>query len=57
MRWMMLALLVSLTALLLAAAGVAHHIWRRRSQKGNEPHHTPGTAQEPAEEIEMKSEP
>jgi len=31
MRWLMTALLVSLLALLLAAAGVARHIWRQRS--------------------------
>jgi hypothetical protein len=32
MRWMMIALLVSLAALLLAAAGVARHIWLQRSR-------------------------
>lgn len=30
-RWLMVALLVSLGALLLAAAGVARHIWRQKS--------------------------
>jgi len=36
MRWMMIALLVSVVALLLAAAGVARHIWAHRSQlRGN----------------------
>lgn len=31
MRWLMIVLLVSLGALLLAAAGVARHIWLQRS--------------------------
>jgi hypothetical protein len=36
MRWMMIALLGSLAALLLAAAGVARHIWMQRSRlRGN----------------------
>ena len=38
MRWLMLLLLVSLAALLIAAAGVARHIWvnhaRMRRQTG-----------------------
>jgi len=37
MRWLMIGLLVSLGALLLAAAGVARHIWLRRSQRSSEP--------------------
>ena len=32
MRWLMIALLASLAALLLAAAGMARHIWLRRSR-------------------------
>lgn len=31
MRWLMIALLVSLGLLLFAAAGVARHVWRQRS--------------------------
>lgn len=31
MRWLMIGLLVSLGALLLAAAGVARHIWVHRA--------------------------
>jgi hypothetical protein len=34
MRWLMIALLVSLAALLLAAAGLARHIWLQRSHLG-----------------------
>lgn len=30
MRWLMIALLISLGALLLAAAGMARHIWLHR---------------------------
>jgi hypothetical protein len=30
MRWLMIGLLVSLGALLIAAAGVARHIWQQR---------------------------
>jgi hypothetical protein len=32
MRWLMIAFLVSLAALLLAAAGLARHIWLQRAQ-------------------------
>jgi hypothetical protein len=32
MRWLMIALLASLAALLLAAAGMARHIWLQRGQ-------------------------
>lgn len=37
MRWLMIALLVSLGALLLAAAGVARHIWLRRAKLRGKP--------------------
>jgi hypothetical protein len=72
MRWMMIALLVSLTALLLAVAGAAHHIWSRRTRARNKPLGTLGIARntngnlaavEPAaekpgtEEPELESEP
>jgi len=36
MRWLMIALLASLGALLLAAAGMARHIWRHRGTQGEE---------------------
>lgn len=32
MRWLLIALLVSLAGLLLAAAGVARHVWLQRKQ-------------------------
>ena len=37
MRWMMIVLLASLAGLLLAAAGVARHIWLQRSQLRSDP--------------------
>lgn len=37
MRWMMIAFLASLAALLLAAAGVARHIWLQRSRLNSNP--------------------
>jgi uncharacterized iron-regulated membrane protein len=37
MRWLMIALLVSLTALLIAAAGLARHIWMQRRRTRSKP--------------------
>jgi hypothetical protein len=37
MRWLMIGLLVSLGALLLAAAGVARHIWLHRTKNNRNP--------------------
>jgi len=34
MRWLMIALLVSVVALLAASAGLAHHIWQERRKRG-----------------------
>jgi hypothetical protein len=34
MRWLLIALLVSLGGLLFAAAGVARHIWLERGRRG-----------------------
>ncbi|MGO9338522.1 MAG: hypothetical protein ACLPY1_13560 [Terracidiphilus sp.] len=62
MRWLMIALLVSLVALLLAAAGVARHIWLQRSrlnsnpQAGPVPKHAASAAQNPVEDVEQESE-
>lgn len=50
MRWLMVALLVSLGALLFAAAGVARHI-RRHHRQGRKP------PADPAEESEAELEP
>ena len=43
MRWLMIALLASLAALLLAVAGVARHIWLQRARLGSNPAAGPGT--------------
>ncbi|MDR3772378.1 MAG: hypothetical protein P4L26_03465 [Terracidiphilus sp.] len=62
MLWMMIALLVSLAALLAAAAGVARHIWLRRSHLNSNPNAGPipkpptGAALDPAEEVEPETE-
>jgi hypothetical protein len=63
MRWLMIGLLVSLGALLLAAAGVARHIWIRRSKLRSKPaagqvsRAAPGKPVDPAEETEPEVEP
>jgi len=50
MRWLMLVLLVSLGALLFAAAGVARHIWLQRGK----PRRGPSVAIEPAKESDLE---
>lgn len=37
MRWLMIALLVSVAAMLVAVAGLARHIWLQRAQLGGKP--------------------
>ena len=37
MRWMMIAFLVSIVALLVAAAGAARHIWLQRTKLHSNP--------------------
>jgi uncharacterized membrane protein len=61
MRWLLIALLVSLAALLIAAAGGAWHIWLQSSRRsrtlasGQAPDSPPGSAKEPAaEEVETE---
>jgi hypothetical protein len=57
MRWLLIALLVSLAALLFAAAGVAHHIWAQRKRGRSRPSAgadaAPGTAEEADIETEL----
>ena len=48
MRWLMIGLLVSLGALLLAAAGVARHIWLQRARLHSNPDAGPGPVPRPA---------
>jgi hypothetical protein len=53
MRWLMIALLVSLGALLLAAAGVARHIWLQRSQLSSKPVVSASQPRDPADEADL----
>ncbi len=50
MRWLIIVLLVSLGALLFAAAGVARHIWLQRTKPRDEL----STAHEAAEESDLE---
>jgi len=54
MHWLMIAFVVSLGALLLAAAGVAHHIWHERARTRRL--HAAHSA-ESGEEPDLESEP
>jgi len=56
MRWLLIALLVSLAALLIAAAGGAWHVWLHRSHgpKPSVGRHPPDSPPRPAEESEAK---
>ena len=51
MRWLMIGLLVSLGALLIAAAGVARHILLQRKKHRLEARAAIDAAQEPDQEI------
>jgi uncharacterized membrane protein len=53
MRWLLIVFLVSLGALLVAAAGAARHIWRHRAKPGNRP----PAAIEPVEEPDLELKP
>jgi hypothetical protein len=53
MRWLMIGLLVSLGALLLAVAGVARHIWLQRSQLSSEPIVSASHPHDPADEADL----
>jgi len=62
MRWLMIALLVSLGAMLFAAAGVARHIWLQRTKlhsnpdAGAVPHPATSVAHKRAEEADQEVE-
>jgi hypothetical protein len=54
MQWLLVALLVSVCGLLLAAVGVARHIWRQRQRRSaGEPQETA----EPPVEKQLESKP
>ncbi len=52
MRWLFIAFLASLVALLIAAAGAARHVWRHRAKPGNRPSAAVDRAEEP--DLELK---
>jgi hypothetical protein len=58
MRWLMIALLVSVAAMLVAVAGLARHIWLQRARLGGKPRSGTGgslkdhAAMDPVEEID-----
>jgi hypothetical protein len=52
MRWLMIGFLVSLGALLIAAAGMARHIWMQRAKLRR----VPSAALEPGEESDLELE-
>ena len=37
MRWLMVVLLISVAALLIASAAIAHHIWREHKRRPTPP--------------------
>jgi hypothetical protein len=51
MRWLMIALLVSVVALLAASAGLAHHIWQERRKRGRA-----GRAFGRSDEVDIETE-
>jgi len=53
MRWLLIVLLVSLGALLFAAAGLARHIWLQRAR----PRRGYSLTVEPAEEPDLEMKP
>jgi len=53
MRWLLIFFLVSLGALLIAAAGAARHVWLQRAKPGNRQ----SAAVEPAEEPDLELKP
>jgi hypothetical protein len=56
MRWLLLVLLVSLAALLIAAAGVAHHVWAQRRRSRLRTSEGTGAAPDSAEETDTETE-
>jgi hypothetical protein len=60
MRWLLIVLLVSLAALLIAGAGMALHVWLRRGKIRPEPAVSAGegfdAASGPTEEVDVETE-
>jgi uncharacterized iron-regulated membrane protein len=56
MRWLLIILLVSLSALLIAAAGMTLHIWVQRARLRSKPQKGAGPASDPAEDADQETE-
>jgi uncharacterized membrane protein len=56
MRWLLLVLLVSLVAMLIAAVGGALHIWIQRRRSRSKPSAGAKAASGPAEETDTETE-
>jgi uncharacterized protein (DUF58 family) len=57
MIWLVIAFLVSLGALLFAAAGLLYHVWIQHRRLRRKLSAYAGTALDPAEETEVELEP
>jgi uncharacterized membrane protein len=57
MRWLLIALLVSLAVLLIAAAGGARYIWLQRSRLRARPAPDVNSASRKAEQTDVETEP
>jgi hypothetical protein len=60
MRWLLIALLISLAALLIAVAGMTFHIWVQRARLRSKPFtgdgQLPDSITAPAEETDVEKE-
>jgi len=56
MRWLLIALLVSLAALLIAAAGMTLHIWVQRARLRSKPSAGAGKTSGSADETDVETE-
>jgi Flp pilus assembly protein TadB len=56
MLWLMIGLLVSLVVLLIAAAGVARHIWLQRARLSRKPPKRNDALPGAAEETDIEAE-
>jgi hypothetical protein len=57
MRWLMILLLVSLVAMLVAAAGVARHVWKQHKKLSQEPPVDTGSFLAPVINQPVKTQP
>ena len=57
MRWLLIGFLVSLGALLIAAAGIARHIWRHHAEARAPSPQEPAAALDLLDETELEPKP